>query len=147
MAGVVAPVLKVPPVFPESTTLPPVHKATGPPAVMIEATGGVPLVTILLCNAIAPARDSPRPKSDALSSKLIAPFAMMVPIKTEPAPRSTWPFICQYTLHEEAPFTNTTLDRLVVDSAPFILKIKMAPAFPPASNTRSPFNVEAAPKQ
>ncbi len=39
MVGVVAPVLQVPPLLPERTTLDPVQKVVAPPAVMTEAIG------------------------------------------------------------------------------------------------------------
>ena len=47
MEGVVAPVFQVPPVFPESTTLPPAQIAVGPLAVITDAVGGGFTVTII----------------------------------------------------------------------------------------------------
>ena len=40
MDAVVAPVLQVPPTFPEQVTLPPAQNVVAPPAVMTETTGG-----------------------------------------------------------------------------------------------------------
>ena len=95
IVGVVSPLLQIPPTFPESMTLPPSQNDVAPFAVIIDAIGGNPIVTILLCKEIAPARDRPLPRRVVLSNKLIAPFATIVPLKKELSPKSTAPFICQ----------------------------------------------------
>ena len=47
IVGVVAPLLHVPPILPESITFPPIQNASGPPAVIIEAVGAALIVTII----------------------------------------------------------------------------------------------------
>ena len=45
MDAVVAPLLQVPPLFPDNVTLPPVQNDVGPPAEIIDATGSGLTVT------------------------------------------------------------------------------------------------------
>ena len=123
IVGVVAPVLQVPPSFPESITLPPAQNVVAPLAEIIDAVGCIPIVAILLCKEIAPAVERPLPRRDELSSKLMAPLAINVPLKTELFPKSNLPFICQYTLHKDAELIKITLEFILVDKAPSTLKI------------------------
>ena len=78
---VVAPVLQVPPTFPERVTLPPAQNVMGAPlAVMVEATGGKPnAATTLSANDIAPAVERPLPISVEFAAKAIAPLTSTVP--------------------------------------------------------------------
>ncbi len=79
MDDVVAPVLQVPPQFPDKVTLSPVQKVVGPSATITEAAGSISRETKLLCISIAPAVVNPRPFKVDPSSKVIAPAAMIVP--------------------------------------------------------------------
>ena len=54
MVGVVAPLLQVPPEFPERITLPPVQNAVGPPAVITDAVGPGVIVTIIWLEVTLP---------------------------------------------------------------------------------------------
>jgi hypothetical protein len=54
MLGVVAPVLQIPPLLPEMTTLDPAQIAVAPPAVMTEATGAVLVLIVLLQMLVQP---------------------------------------------------------------------------------------------
>src|SRR5688500_14216691 len=114
------PVFHTPSILPDRITLSPAQKVIGPSAVITEGTGGKPIVTVLLCISTAPACESALPRSVAPSNRLRAPFASIVPMNKELTPSSTAPFICQYTLHKDAPLMSVILDKVVVDSAPLI---------------------------
>ena len=146
--GVVAPVFQTPPTLPESVTLPPTQNVVGPLAVMTEAIGRIATSTrVLLLVEIAPVRERMRPMRLAPFDKLTAPLTRAVPLKTEFTPKSNCPLICQKTLHRDAPLRSKTREPTPVANAPFILKIKRALGSFPASNTKSPFKVDAAPRQ
>ena len=119
MDAVVAPVLQTPPTFPESMTLPPAQNVVAPLAVIVDAIGN-PLLIILLCKSIAPVHARALPESAAASNMWIAPLEIIVPIKTDPSPKVTAPFTCQYTLQKEAPLISVTVEFTVVAKAPSI---------------------------
>jgi hypothetical protein len=139
--------LQAPPLFPERETVPPGHREVDPFAVTVDATGAVARVTVLFKSEMAPAIERPLPKSLAPAAKLIAPFTNAVPRKTELVPRDSWPFICQYTLHMEAPLIRITLDEAAADKAPFILIMNTELGSPNPSKVKLPDNVAAAPMQ
>ena len=87
---------------------------------MIAQMGGSPMVTTLVCRSIAPEVDRVRPMTVDASNKLMAPFAIKVPRKTDEFPRLNAPFTCQKTLQMEAPFIKMTCELLPVVSAPSI---------------------------
>src|ERR1039457_3070035 len=81
------------------------------------------MVTVLFSREIAPAVESPLPRSVEVPNKWTAPFASIVPLKTEPLARSNSPFICQYTLHRDAELIRLTFARVLVAKAPLTWKI------------------------
>ena len=92
MVGVVAPVLKVPPLlFPESVILPPAQIVVGPLAVITGTGGGMPNVIELLLKLMAPAVVKAFPVSEAPCKKLRAPAPIIEPIKLDPSPNVAAP--------------------------------------------------------
>jgi hypothetical protein len=81
--------------LPDSITLFPAQNVVAPLAKMVDTIGCSPILTLTLCNDIAPARESALPKRDEPSNKLIAPLAITVPLKTELSLKLNCPFICQ----------------------------------------------------
>ena len=95
ISGVKAPLLHIPPQFPDKTVLPPVQKEVGPVVVIIEGAGNISLLTTLVFILIAPDLESPLPNNDEPANRFIAPLLTTLPLKTKPSPRLNAPFICQ----------------------------------------------------
>lgn len=136
--------LHVPPILPVNVTLPPVQTDVVPTAVMVEATGGTPLVTMLFFRSTSPPKEIALPVKVALWRISILPLARIVPLKIELLPNVTIPLTCQYILHKDAPLMSVILDDVADVRLPFIFIIKTAFAFPWASKIKLPVKVDAA---
>lgn len=83
----------------------------------------IDIVALILAVEIAPAIEIARPIITELSAKLIAPFAIIFPLKMALTPTSTAPPICQNTLYSLAELISVIFESPIELKAPEILII------------------------
>ena len=94
------------------------------------------LVMILVLSVTAPTRAKARPSNRALGSKVMEPWAIMIPLKAEETPRVQSLPTCQKTLEAWAPLIRMTWLLVDVVMAVPTWKIKTAVGSPWASRVR-----------